>query len=518
MERYQFAFSQKIYLLTLLGVLGLVYIYLDRAALLCMIVGFFFLQCTKLSHWPLLFLGMIICLQTPWLSATLSKLKLHYQVVFSNIDAGVGCILSATFYAIYHYLFTSKIARAEKKVVAGEGIVLGTDWTTQEPVTLSHSEANHHTLAVGTTGTGKTTSICNVVEAAIEQNIGLFYIDGKGDLLLASKISKYAKSHNRKFYLFSMVGDSCAYNPLASGGFTAKKDRLVELRTWSEEYYRKIAENYLQVVLSIMETLKIPVDLATLAKYLDLEELFIIARNQRKQDLLDKLAQIEKYGKEVQGLVVEINNLVNSEIGHLFDVKSANTLTLEQAYAENAIVYFCLSPLAFPSYSATIGKLVINDLKSLLAKNIQQGTRKMVYTIFDEFSVFAGHQVVNLINQGRSAGVCAILATQSLADIMAKGGESLLGQVLNNCNNFIIQRQNNPRDANILADVIGEHGSYRTSFTRGDVAESATVTRTRELVICPDEIKKLQVGQAYVVKKYDSSMHKINVRQGVIAC
>jgi len=40
----------------------------------------------------------------------------------------------------------------------------------------------------------------------------------------------------------------------------------------------------------------------------------------------------------------------------------------------------------------------------------------------DEFSSFPGNQVVNLINQGRSAGVHAVLATQSLSDIQIKGG------------------------------------------------------------------------------------------------
>ncbi len=33
-----------------------------------------------------------------------------------------------------------------------------------------------------------------------------------------------------------------------------------------------------------------------------------------------------------------------------------------------------------------------------------------------------------------------------LADIARSGGDSLVGQVLNNCNNSLIQQQNNPDD------------------------------------------------------------------------
>ena len=90
-----------------------------------------------------------------------------------------------------------------------------------------------------------------------------------------------------------------------------------------------------------------------------------------------------------------------------------------------------------------------------MAGNITRGKKDIIYTIFDEFSVFAGDQIVNLINQGREAGVCAVLATQSLSDISVVGGQALVGQILNNCNNYIIQRQNNPNDASVLADIIG---------------------------------------------------------------
>ena len=117
-------------------------------------------------------------------------------------------------------------------------------------------------------------------------------------------------------------------------------------------------------------------------------------------------------------------------------------------------MYFCLQPLAFPAYASTLGKLVINDLKSLVASQLKQQTKTNMLTIFDEFSVFAGDQVINLINQGRGAGVHAILATQSLSDIEIKGGKALLGQVLNNCNNYIIQRQNYPADTEMLTKIM----------------------------------------------------------------
>ncbi len=115
------------------------------------------------------------------------------------------------------------------------------------------------------------------------------------------------------------------------------------------------------------------------------------------------------------------------------------------------MVYFCLQPLAFPAYAASLGKLIINGLKALASSQLEKSEKKAIYAIFDEFSAFAGEQIINLINQGRNVGIHAVLSTQSLADIVHNGDEALLGQVLSNYNNYIIQRQNYHQDAEQLA-------------------------------------------------------------------
>lgn len=232
---------------------------------------------------------------------------------------------------------------------------------------------------------------------------------------------------------------------------------------------------------------------------------------------MDKLIRLENNKKDISGLVAEIDNLINSEIGHLFDCSRGTVITLEKAYKEKAIVYFCLSPLAFPGYANTLGKLIINDLKSLMANNITHGYTDQIYTIFDEFSVFAGDQIVNLINQGRSSGVCAVLATQSLSDISAVGGQSLVGQILNNCNNYIIHRQNNPMDPNILADIIGTKDAYKyTKTLLSNNTQSDSISKTKEYIVHPEDIKMFKKGYAVVVNKTQSSSHIVKIRQGAI--
>ena len=128
-----------------------------------------------------------------------------------------------------------------------KGSNIGTD-RFGKSVSLNDKEANEHALVLGTTGSGKTVTISNVVESAINRGLPLIYIDGKGDYDLGKRVCDYAQSQNRPSWLFGMRGDSVAYDPLSSGGYTSKKDRIIELREWSEEHYKKLAEGYLQAV------------------------------------------------------------------------------------------------------------------------------------------------------------------------------------------------------------------------------------------------------------------------------
>ncbi len=59
--------------------------------------------------------------------------------------------------------------------------------------------------------------------------------------------------------------------------------------------------------------------------------------------------------------------------------------------------------------------------------------------VFDEFSVFAGDQVLNLVNMGRGKGVHAIFGTQGIADLNTVN-DNFKSQMLN-CANTIICHQ-----------------------------------------------------------------------------
>lgn len=68
----------------------------------------------------------------------------------------------------------------QKSAETAAGSLIGTDRYGGR-IELSDKASNQHMLVLGTTGSGKTITVCNIVESAIRRGLPLIYIDGKGD-------------------------------------------------------------------------------------------------------------------------------------------------------------------------------------------------------------------------------------------------------------------------------------------------------------------------------------------------
>ena len=425
----------------------------------------------------------------------------------------------------------------------GSGTFMGIDKMTGRHIEISDADANTHSLVLGTPGSGKTVSVLNLVESAIHRKLPVVYIDGKGDYGLASTITAYARAQGRPAYLFAMRGESCRYNPLVAGDYSAKKDRIIELRDWSEDHYRKLAEGYLQTVFKVLAACEIETDLITLADYMSVKALSTLIRERTDQigDEAKALAlevnEQQAAEPHVESLRAEIRNIARSEIGHLFklpaedkvgddhhDGIAVSVLELPKAIEEGAVVCFCLPTLQFPSLAKVLGKIVINDFKAVADAQLgkAEAERRPMYAIFDEFSVFAGEQVLNVINMGRSAGVHAVLATQSVADLGRATPETpdhFIRQVVSSCNNYLVHRLNAPEDAKMVAELIGtKDGIEHTAQIDGMGATGlGSVHRAKTFIVHPDEIKQLPRGQAIFVNKTIGTIQRVKVRLGRIA-
>ena len=393
-----------------------------------------------------------------------------------------------------------------------EGVLIGVD-DRGRPVLITVREINHHVFICGTTGGGKSTTILNFIEFAAQHGWSVIVVNGKYDPAEPSfrtVMVCWAKKYGRQLRVFSMVEEGARYNPLAQGGFSSLKDKLMALTDWSEQHYRAQVAAFLQILIRVLRETGQQVDLPTVAGLIDLQAVAALARRipdeKTRRKILDDLDQLSQ--KDIRGAFARLAEITASEIGHLF-VSDPEGIDLVAAIQNNEMVLFDLDPLAFPDFARLLGRLIVLDLKAAASQYRRSDSPKKVLVVLDEFNVFVGAAVVDLFSKTRSAGFGIVAGTQSAkADIAREGGPELVEQIVENASTFIIHRQNAPGNAAYLADLVGTEEEYELTYQVGAhpiLGEGRTglgsARSVRQYLVHPDAIKALRTGEAFLVRK-----------------
>lgn len=391
------------------------------------------------------------------------------------------------------------IIRAMKAKQAGT--LLGISKYNGAPIVIPDRDINQVMLILGTTGSGKTITMRRFYQRAISHGYPLLVVDGKPDDDNIAWLMQIAKRHDRKFYGFN-CGNFQHYDPLSNGGYTELKDKLISLKDeWSSDHYRSIAEDYLQTAFAVLVKTGRPLSLKLVVQSLNYLKLISIAKTTKDEELIARAHSLKQYdARDITGLQAHLNILVNSELGEFFEL-GESAFNLIDVIKSGGMAYFALPALRFPSFSKVLGKLVINDIKAVIHRCTSQ---QRIFTVFDEFSVFAGEQVLNLVNMGRGKGVHAIFGTQGLADL-DKVDISFRQQVLNCANTLLCHRLNDKDSVEAVAQWTGTQDKFNLTEqldVHADYAKLGSVRVNKEFIIHPDWIKQeLQTGEAFYISK-----------------
>ncbi len=461
-----------------------------------------------------------------------------------------------------------KLDELAKTAHPNDGVIMGISQETGQSVTIMDSEYNQGALIVGTPGHGKSVTLLNPIESAIQRHLPCVAVDGKGDRAWAEQIRKLCRDHKRKFYLFSTDDPhSCHWNPMSTGGVTELTDKLLSLTDWSEQHYKLSSAAFLQAVFSVFEALGIRPDLVQTAGYLNPDAAVALANKIKDTELRTKLVSELNLDRDerkaVMGLAKRVAVLTSSELRQLFqsevdyegwkmaetnndtpdlDVllgmktptaaigklervklhdpgvieltrEMIATIDLNQIVRERAVALFSLNSLKYRDFSEMIGRLVVNDLKTLIARRYGKSEgRDYMYIVLDEYSVFASEASVDILAMARGAGCCTIIATQSLSDL-DRIDRNLAGRITDTTNTYVIQKTNNPENAERLASLAGTFQSYAKTYQTDGLwlpteTGRGSCRETREFRVHPDSIKELDRGEAFLVRKA-SGQHEV---------
>jgi len=458
-----------------------------------------------------------------------------WQIIINNIDfiglTILGSMLIGCYFILKHlkgsdiYNFEQDYEMANKKAKEQKELNIEKTFIGISPNRRDVFIPNNakHVFVCGTTGSGKTVALSNFIKSAVDYNYPLLIVDGKGDTNEGSilEVTKLI-GEDRKLYIIDLNNPSKChrYNPFKNTSPDIIKDMLINMTTWSEEHYKYNAERYIQRLCFLLQASGITISLETITKYLYKNNFLKLSKDLSEQAKISKdehianIALADTSGDIAESASARFATIKESMLGQIFHEDGIDIYT---ALKENAIILFILNPLNYPETSPLIGNLIIIDSKKAVS-NFYNERKHRIFYILDEINVYASPSLLDLVNKSRSANITCILATQSLSDLDTVN-EQFKEQVIENCNNYIVLRQNSSTNAEHWSEIIGTRqtmqATYQVKGEKGVTTPTTlgTLRRTREFIYHPDDIKTLKTGEAFFVSRDEMFNTKLKIHK-----
>lgn len=387
------------------------------------------------------------------------------------------------------------------------------------------SDSAKHIFICGTTGSGKTVALSNYMHNCMKKDFPMLIVDGKGDTgkgSILDILTQLNKQYHKKIYCINLTNPSLSdkYNPFFNTLPTVTKDMLINMTDWSEEHYKVNAERYLQRLILLMNKAEIPLSFQTIVKYMELDKFSALSMQLVKEKRISKEKHLENLeiaktsGKIAENSIARFSTIAESELGELF---SDTGIDIATALKEKTIILFVLNPLIYPEISPAFGRLVLIDSKKAISQRFQNQNR--TFFLFDEINVYASKTLIDLVNKSRSANVTCVLATQSLSDLASAEDEDFTQQIIENCNNYLVLRQNSAVNSENWANILGTRQTMEVTYQLQQKGLDTTQTgfgsarRVREFLYHPDEIKQLQTGNGIFLSRDEYFHSKLHINK-----
>lgn len=409
-------------------------------------------------------------------------------------------------------------------------------------------EAAMHTLVIGASGSGKTTTIMSLLRDSIRRGQGVIVVDLKGGPDFPRIMKKYADRYDRKFIHWMMqpltekytgpdeVGEPAYYDPIGRGDATRRKDLLIASRHWSEEHYKIQASHYIQLLFNVLIGNK-KAETSTLADVVDLlnpkklqERAIPLGSDPAYHAVVAAIDAMndEKMSKTmvdaIDGLRNQLGTILHSVAGPWLQKDNSekkHNINLKDVAHKGQIVVFSLDSSNYQELSSLIANLITQDLKTLMSELRDDPSANPVQIVFDEFSAIGSDNLIGLINKSRDANMPVTLSTQALADLK-KVDPTFMDQTLGIISSFIIHRANTVTDAEVYAGLTGmvtrkkfrqsvRHTSNLFGLGRGSGTGDGSVEEVEEFEVMPTEIQKLKQGELFYITKSPMRVEKVFV-------
>lgn len=428
-----------------------------------------------------------------------------------------------------------------------DGLRIGYTRDRRQPLDVENDKLMRHLAIIGQSGVGKTVLGMNLLWQQTARGGGWLFIDAKLDKETRDQLAYMAKIFGREDELYVMNVDdpenSNTYNPLLNGDPDEIASRLLNLLPSSEnnpgsDYYRQQANYALTVLVGALQAAKKRytfMDLAIMLQSaaaigkveslvpLDSPEFMVL------QVFLDQFKKRDKNGVQVNvdkikdilgGMAGRIAQFAQGKFGKVFNTTTPE-IDLTDIVANNKMCYVMLPTMGKDTAALNLGKMVLSDLRTAVAKMqglpLSERPNPPFICFADEMGSYVMQGISRVFEQARSAGVMMIPAFQTYANLAAispEFEEMIVGNTWTKC----FFKMGSMESATKAADYIGQEKKFTysvsSSSSESSSAQSLRVTpessqsesggvgeswrQSEEYRIPPDKLTRMGVGECIV--------------------
>ena len=376
-----------------------------------------------------------------------------------------------------------------------------------EPVYMYYDDAYKGTFVSGTTGSGKSVTLLQMMENTAQVGYPLIVIDFKKGQNISYHLSRMAKKYNRKFYHFvngTSTGElaqyQASYDPLAAK--EGQTDLILGMRTWdaASEVYKNRQISLLQCIFFLLNNLNekdvpnFPWNEGGISQFvaaLQIPNLFdLIQAYARKIDKTNpdrnmelKLQSLQEVyndliapksilKEQLDGLSVTMKNLTMSSYSNSLYKGShgENHIDLSKMCMDEdgPIILFQFSPNAEPEFAKYMGSIIVSDIKRAFGHKEVLDNKLPCGIFMDEFQTIDIDLIADIVAKVRSAKGFPVLSSQSILQLAANADSNASYKIdafVEVINNFIVHNGASDNEAERFSKILGKTSKVSYKIT-----------------------------------------------------
>lgn len=403
-----------------------------------------------------------------------------------------------------------KINKAGKPMYDDKERIIGRYWKGEAPTGL---------LITGSTGSGKTTVMNQLMRGDLIRGVPLILVDFKKGTEYVYVLSKFAKENNIPFYHFvdgkinsyrnPFCKQQATYDPLTAESLTVRRDMIVNLRQWdsASEVYRKRTQDIATNVFYLLDNIQrerasfIRFDNGGFTSFLDglnLNNLLNLLNAYHEQYMEEELRgiihspeQVTQKGfldeferdlkdrntskpilEQMLGLSQTVGSFIKSSYGTWLTKQPNNPNHIDLQELEKSgkqyIVLFQFNSMEEKTFASEFGNILLQDIAQLASWKHRTDRTSYTALYIDEFDCLDPRTISEILAKVRSSGIAPTLSTQSIQQIITatdKNGQAEMKGILDIILNFLILKGSMQDSAEDFAKIAGKIKMSKVNFS-----------------------------------------------------